>query len=32
MISFNRLTKIFVSKGPTDMWVSYDTLFKLKGS
>lgn len=32
MISFNRLTKIFVSKEPTDMRASYDTLFaKVKG-
>ena len=27
MISFNRLTKIFVCKEPTDMRSSYDTLF-----
>lgn len=27
MISFNRLTKIFVCKEPTDMRASYDTLF-----
>lgn len=27
MISFNRRTKIFVSKGPTDMRASYDSLF-----
>ena len=27
MISFNRRTKIFVSKDPTDMRASYDTLF-----
>ncbi len=27
MISFNRRTKIFVSKEPTDMRASYDTLF-----
>ena len=27
MISFNRLTKIFVSREPTDMRASYDTLF-----
>ena len=32
MISFNRLTKIFISKEPTDMRASYDTLFsKVKG-
>ena len=32
MISFNRLTKIFVCKEPTDMRASYDTLFsKVKG-
>lgn len=32
MISFNRLTKIFVSKEPADMRASYDTLFaKVKG-
>lgn len=32
MISFNRLTKIFVCKEPTDMRASYDTLFsKAKG-
>ena len=32
MISFNRLTKIFVCKDPTDMRASYDTLFsKVKG-
>lgn len=32
MISFNRLTKIFVSKEPTDMRASYDALFaKVKG-
>lgn len=32
MISFNRLTKIFVCKQPTDMRASYDTLFsKVKG-
>jgi len=32
VISFNRLTKIFVSKEPTDMRASYDTLFaKVKG-
>ncbi len=32
MISFNRRTKIFVSKEPTDMRASYDTLFsKAKG-
>jgi transposase len=32
MISFNRLTKIFVCKEPTDMRASYDTLFaKTKG-
>ena len=32
MISFNRLTKIFVCKLPTDMRASYDTLFaKVKG-
>ena len=32
MISFNRLTKIFVSREPTDMRASYDTLFsKVKG-
>jgi transposase len=27
MISFNRRTKIFVAKEPTDMRASYDTLF-----
>ncbi len=27
MISFNRLTKVFVYKEPTDMRASYDTLF-----
>jgi transposase len=27
VISFNRRTKIFVSKDPTDMRASYDTLF-----
>lgn len=27
MIAFNRRTKIFVSKDPTDMRASYDTLF-----
>ena len=27
MIAFNRTTKIFVSKEPTDMRASYDTLF-----
>jgi len=27
MLSFNRRTKIFVSKDPTDMRASYDTLF-----
>lgn len=27
MIAFNRRTKIFVSKEPTDMRASYDTLF-----
>lgn len=27
MITFNRRTKIFVSKEPTDMRASYDTLF-----
>lgn len=27
MISFNRLTKVFVCKDPTDMRSSYDTLF-----
>jgi transposase len=27
MITFNRRTKIFVSKDPTDMRASYDTLF-----
>ena len=27
MLSFNRRTKIFVSKDPTDMRSSYDTLF-----
>jgi transposase len=33
MISFNRLTKIFVCKEPTDMRASYDTLFaKVKGA
>lgn len=32
MISFNRLTKIFIYKEPTDMRASYDTLFsKVKG-
>jgi transposase len=32
MISFNRRTKVFVSKEPTDMRASYDTLFaKSKG-
>ena len=32
MISFNRLTKVFVCKEPTDMRSSYDTLFaKVKG-
>lgn len=32
MISFNRRTKIFVYKEPTDMRASYDTLFaKAKG-
>jgi transposase len=32
MISFNRLTKVFISKEPTDMPASYDTLFaKVKG-
>jgi transposase len=32
MISFNRLTKIYVCKEPTDMRASYDTLFaKAKG-
>jgi transposase len=32
VISFNRLTKIFVCKTPTDMRASYDTLFgKVKG-
>jgi len=32
MISFNRLTKIFICKDPTDMRASYDTLFaKVKG-
>lgn len=32
MISFNRLTKVFVNKQPTDMRASYDTLFaKVKG-
>lgn len=32
MISFNRRTKIFVCKVPTDMRASYDTLFgKAKG-
>lgn len=32
MISFNRLTKIFICKQPTDMRGSYDTLFsKVKG-
>jgi transposase len=32
MLSFNRRTKIFVSKEPTDMRASYDTLFsKAKG-
>lgn len=27
MISFNRMTKVFVCKEPTDMRASYDTLF-----
>lgn len=32
MLSFNRRTKVFVSKDPTDMRASYDTLFaKAKG-
>ncbi len=32
MISFNRLTKFFVCREPTDMRASYDTLFaKAKG-
>lgn len=32
MISFNRLTKIFICREPTDMRASYDTLFsKAKG-
>lgn len=32
MISFNRLTKIFICREPTDMRASYDTLFaKVKG-
>jgi transposase len=32
MISFNRQTKIFICKEPTDMRASYDTLFaKAKG-
>jgi len=32
MISFNRRTKIFICKDPTDMRSSYDTLFsKVKG-
>lgn len=32
MISFNRRTKVFVCKEPTDMRASYDTLFaKAKG-
>jgi transposase len=32
MISFNRLTKIYVCREPTDMRASYDTLFsKAKG-
>ena len=32
MISFNRRTKVFISKEPTDMRASYDTLFaKAKG-
>lgn len=32
MISFNRLTKFFVCKEPTDMRASYDTLFsKVQG-
>lgn len=32
MISFNRRTKVFVCKAPTDMRASYDTLFaKAKG-
>lgn len=32
MITFNRRTKIFVAKEPTDMRASYDTLFsKAKG-
>ena len=29
MISFNRRTRVFVSKEPTDMRASYDTLFSL---
>ena len=28
MLAFNRRTKIFVSKDPTDMRASYDTLFQ----
>ena len=33
MISFNRRTKVFVCKEPTDMRASYDTLFaKAKGA
>ena len=28
MLAFNRRTKIFVSKDPTDMRASYDTLFR----
>jgi transposase len=33
MISFNRRTKVFVCKEPTDMRASYDTLFaKAKGT
>ena len=32
MLNFNRRTKIFVSREPTDMRSSYDTLFsKAKG-
>lgn len=33
MISFNRRTKIFIAKGPTDMRASYDGLFsRVKGT
>ena len=32
MLNFNRRTKVYVSKEPTDMRASYDTLFaKAKG-